>query len=89
MGRLAVPRVDLLGLAPRADRAVELADECCGGRVVAFLEGGYSLRHLPAANLAILEGLARLSSSFPEDPVGCDVPRGLRDVERAAVEAAR
>ncbi len=55
---------------------------------MAFLEGGYSLRHLPAANLAILEGLAKLPSSFPEDPVGCDIPRGLRDVEVAAVEAA-
>jgi acetoin utilization deacetylase AcuC-like enzyme len=70
------------------DRAVALADECCGGRVVAYLEGGYSLRHLPAANLAILEGLAGLPTSFPEDPVGCDIPRGLRDVERDAVEAA-
>ena len=42
----------------------------------------------PPRNLAILEGLAGLPSSFPEDPVGCDIPRGLRDVERAAVEAA-
>jgi acetoin utilization deacetylase AcuC-like enzyme len=70
------------------DRAVALADECCGGRLVAFLEGGYSLRHLPAANLAILEGLAGLPPTFPVDPVGCDVPDGLREVERAAVEAA-
>ena len=70
------------------DRAVALADECCGGRLVAYLEGGYSLRHLPAANLAILEGLAGLPPSFEVDPVGCDVPTGLRDIERAAVEAA-
>jgi acetoin utilization deacetylase AcuC-like enzyme len=76
------------GFREWTDRVVELADECCGGRVVAFLEGGYSLRHLPAANLAILEGLAGLPTSFPEDPVGCDLPRGLRDVEIAAVEAA-
>ena len=64
------------------------ADEYCGGRVVAFLEGGYWLRHLPAANLAILEGLAGLPTSFAKDPVGADVPRALREVERAAVEAA-
>ena len=70
------------------DRAVELAEDCCGGRLVAFLEGGYSLRHLPPANLAILEGLAGLPPTFPVDPVGCDVPDGLREIERAAVEAA-
>ncbi len=34
------------------------------------------------------KALAGLPSSFPEDPVGCDIPRGLRDVEIAAVEAA-
>jgi acetoin utilization deacetylase AcuC-like enzyme len=85
LGRMSVTTS---GFREWTDRAVELADECCGGRVVAFLEGGYSLRHLPAANLAILEGLAGLPPSFPEDPVGCDIPRGLRDVEIAAVEAA-
>ena len=85
LGRMSVTAS---GFREWTDRAVALADECCGGRVVAFLEGGYSLRHLPAANLAILEGLAGLPSSFPEDPVGCDIPRGLRDVESAAVEAA-
>ncbi len=85
LGRMSVTTS---GFREWTDRAVELADDCCGGRVVAFLEGGYSLRHLPAANLAILEGLAGLPTSFPEDPVGCDIPRGLRDVEIAAVEAA-
>ena len=85
LGRMAVT---VPGFREWTDRAMELADECCGGRLVAFLEGGYSLRHLPAANLAILEGLARLPATFPEDPVGADVPRELRDVEIAAVEAA-
>ena len=80
--------VTVPGFREWTDRAVALADECCGGRVVAFLEGGYSLRHLPAANLAILEGLAGLPTSFAKDPVGADVPRALREVERAAVEAA-
>jgi acetoin utilization deacetylase AcuC-like enzyme len=85
LGRMCVT---VPGFREWTDRAVALADEFCGGRVVAFLEGGYSLRHLPAANVAILEGLVGLPTSFPKDPVGCDVPRGLRDVERAAVEAA-
>jgi acetoin utilization deacetylase AcuC-like enzyme len=85
LGRMAVT---VPGFRAWAERAVALAQECCGGRLVAFLEGGYSLRHLPAANLAILEALAGRPPSFEGDPVGCDVPEGLRDVERAAVEAA-
>jgi acetoin utilization deacetylase AcuC-like enzyme len=85
LGRMSVT---VPGFREWTERAVALAEGCCGGRLVAFLEGGYSLRHLPAANLAILEALAGLPPSFAEDPVGCDVPEGLRDVERAAVEAA-
>ena len=76
------------GFRALTDRAVALAGELCGGRLVAALEGGYSLLHLPLANLAILEGLAGLPASFPDDPVGADAPRALRDVERAAVDAA-
>ena len=81
--------VTVPGFREWTERAVALAEECCGGRLVAFLEGGYSLRHLPAANLAILEALAGLPPSIEGDPVGCDVPEGLREVERAAVEARR
>jgi acetoin utilization deacetylase AcuC-like enzyme len=76
------------GFRALADRAVALAGELCGGRLVAMLEGGYSLLHLPLANLAILEGLAGVAASFPLDPVGVDVPHALRDVEWAAVAAA-
>ena len=71
--------VTVPGFRDWTERAVALAEECCGGRLVAFLEGGYSLRHLPAANLAILEALAGLPPSFEGDPVGCDVPEGLRE----------
>jgi acetoin utilization deacetylase AcuC-like enzyme len=76
------------GFRALADRAVALARELCGGRLVGALEGGYSLLHLPLANLAILEGLAGVAPSFTSDPVGVDAPAGLRDVERAAVAAA-
>jgi acetoin utilization deacetylase AcuC-like enzyme len=85
LGRMAVT---VPGFRAWTRRAVALAEACCGGRLVAYLEGGYSLRHLPAANLAILEELAGVAASFEGDPVGADVPVGLREVERAAVEAA-
>jgi acetoin utilization deacetylase AcuC-like enzyme len=76
------------GYRALTDRAVGLAEEVCGGRLVAMLEGGYSLLHLPYANLAILEGLAGLPPTFAVDPIGADVPRELRAVERDAVAAA-
>jgi acetoin utilization deacetylase AcuC-like enzyme len=76
------------GFRALADRAVTLAGELCGGRLVAALEGGYSLLHVPLANLAILEGLAGVAPSFASDPVGADVPAALRDAEREAVAAA-
>jgi acetoin utilization deacetylase AcuC-like enzyme len=72
----------------RSARALALADELCGGRLVAALEGGYSLQHLPLANLAILEGLLGIDPAFPEDPIGCDVPLDVREEVRAAVAAA-
>ena len=85
LGRMSIT---VPGFRALADRAVALAREACGGRLVAMLEGGYSLLHLPLANLAILEGLAGAAPSFAYDPVGVNVPRALRDVERAAVAAA-
>jgi acetoin utilization deacetylase AcuC-like enzyme len=85
LGRMAIT---VPGFRALADRAVALADEVCGGRLVAMLEGGYSLLHLPLANLAILEGLAGLPASFEHDPVGVDVSDALRDAERDAVAAA-
>ncbi len=85
LGRMAI---SVPGYRALTDRAVALAGELCGGRIVAALEGGYSLLHLPLANLAILEGLAGLPPAFAIDPIGADLPKGMRDVERAAVAAA-
>ena len=76
------------GYRALTDRALALAGELCGGRLVANLEGGYSLHHLPLANLAILEGLLGIPPRFEVDPIGCDVPETLRDEVRAAVDAA-
>jgi len=85
LGRMSIT---VPGYRALADRAAALAGELCEGRLVAMLEGGYSLLHLPLANLAILEGFAGVARSFTHDPVGVDVPIALRDAERAAVAAA-
>ena len=85
LGRMSVTVPGFRGLA---DRAVALARELCGGRLVAMLEGGYSLLYLPLATHAILEGFAGLPPTFAADPVGVDAPATLREVEWAAVAAA-
>jgi acetoin utilization deacetylase AcuC-like enzyme len=65
-----------------------LAEELCAGRLVAFQEGGYGLDHLPFCNLAVVEALAGLPPSWEEDPLELDVPEGVSDEVRRAVEAA-
>jgi acetoin utilization deacetylase AcuC-like enzyme len=67
LGRLSLT---VQGFRALADRALDLS----GGKLVAYLEGGYSLMHMPLCTLAIIEGLAGLPPTFDEDPVGCDVP---------------
>jgi acetoin utilization deacetylase AcuC-like enzyme len=82
LGRMAITTT---GYRALTDRVLALA----AGRPIVFnLEGGYSLFHLPLANLAILEGLLGIPPAFPEDPIGCDVPDTLRDDVLAAVAAA-
>jgi acetoin utilization deacetylase AcuC-like enzyme len=76
------------GFRALAAGAVRLADELCGGRLVLFLEGGYSPEHLPLCNVAIVEALARLPASFETDPLEPDVTPGISDAERAAIDAA-
>ncbi|WP_457591594.1 histone deacetylase family protein [Geoglobus sp.] len=50
-------------------RAVELASDLCGGRLVAILEGGYSVEQaLPYTNLAIISAMAGLDISHIREP---------------------
>ncbi len=50
-------------------RAVNLAEKLCNGRIVAILEGGYSVEHaLPYTNLAIISALADLDLDFIREP---------------------
>ncbi len=84
LGRMSVTSEGFRGLTRRA---LDVAAEVCEGRLMIALEGGYSLEELPFCNLAIAEELADLEPSFAEDPLELDVPRGLREFEREAVEA--
>ena len=64
------------GFRELTGRALALAAELCGGRLVVALEGGYSLEQLPFCNLAIAEALAGLEPAFAADPLELDVPAG-------------
>ncbi|MEZ5155177.1 MAG: class II histone deacetylase [Solirubrobacterales bacterium] len=84
LGRMSVTTEGFRGLT---GRALAMASELCDGRLVVALEGGYSLEQLPFCNLAIAERLAGLDPAFDEDPLELDIPRGLRDFERDAIDA--
>ncbi len=52
-------RVSREGFVDWGARLAKLADELCGGRLLATLEGGYDLAALPALVAAHLEALRR------------------------------
>jgi acetoin utilization deacetylase AcuC-like enzyme len=85
LGRMSVTTEGFRSLAAGAR---DLAAELCGGRVVAFQEGGYSVDHMPLCTLATVEALADLPPSWDGDPMELDVPTGVGDAARDAVEAA-
>ena len=85
LGRMSVTTE---GFRSLTDRALAQARALCEGRLVAALEGGYSLEHAPFCNLAVVEALAGLDPALSGDPIELDVPRRLREFERAAVAAA-
>jgi len=78
------------GFRDVANQVKSLAGRLCGGRVVASLEGGYSLDHLPPCNLAVVDALAGLAPSLESYPLELDVPTRLTDdVKNAAASARR
>ena len=57
------------GYAKMMKNAVRLSDELCEGRLVAVLEGGYSIeRALPYTNLGIIAAMVGLDISFIKEP---------------------
>ena len=59
-----------------------LADECCGGRIVAVVEGGYDLQALAGSLDAAIDALNGAPAPWPTS--GIVSPRG-----REAVSAAK
>ncbi len=78
---LGAMRVTEAGFAAMARRVKRLAAECCGGKVVAALEGGYDLQALAASGQAVLEEFGREA----DEPIGQagDGKRVIPIIERA------
>jgi acetoin utilization deacetylase AcuC-like enzyme len=91
MGRMAVSAA---GFGAMAELLGEIADEVCGGRVVACTEGGYSHVYTPFCVAAVLGGLMRRKPGALVDPFEGDAELRLSqappdDRLRTAVETAR
>ena len=74
-------RVSENGFIAMTRRMKRLAAECCGGRIVAALEGGYDLRALADSGRAVINELGREA----DEPIGgpSDAERAIPIIERA------
>ena len=75
-------RVTEAGFAAMARRVKRLAAECCGGKMVAALEGGYDLEAIAASGRAVIEEFGRDA----DEPIAPDHggDRVMPIIERAA-----
>ena len=80
---LAGMQVTTSGFARLALLLAELADEVCGGRVVAVTEGGYSLPALGGSLRALVGALGRPAASGSPAAVGDPAPRGDQAIAAA------
>lgn len=67
---LGAMRVTEEGFAAMARRVKRLAAECCAGKMVAALEGGYDLQALRASARAVLEEFGREADEPIHPPIG-------------------
>jgi acetoin utilization deacetylase AcuC-like enzyme len=81
---LASMEVTREGFASLASIARSLAEECCGGRIVLVLEGGYALSGLYEGTAAVLDALLAPACGAPATPA----PPGGSRLERALARAA-
>jgi acetoin utilization deacetylase AcuC-like enzyme len=69
----------------------DVADDLCGGRVVAVQEGGYSALHVPFCGLRVVEALCGRTTPV-EDPFAWidDLPgQSVTNDQRSAIDSAR
>jgi len=82
---LGMMRLSVSGYASLARRLVDLAGECCGGRLVITLEGGYNLEALALCVGATFSML--LGDKDVHDPLG--PARGSEEPVDAVIQAVR
>jgi acetoin utilization deacetylase AcuC-like enzyme len=74
------------------ERAMEIAAECCDGKLLAIHEGGYSEAYVPFCGLAVVEALTGVRTGV-DDPfleyLGAFPTAALADHQAAALERAR
>ncbi len=69
------------GFARLTALLADVADECCGGRIVAVTEGGYDLAGLAASLRVVTAVLAGERTLEQCDPPGGPVPRGRATID--------
>jgi acetoin utilization deacetylase AcuC-like enzyme len=84
---LAQMRVTEAGFAAMARRMKRLAAECCGGRMVAALEGGYELEAIAESGRAVIDEFGRDADEPIRPDDGGD--RVMPMIERAAQNVGR
>jgi acetoin utilization deacetylase AcuC-like enzyme len=81
---LASMRLSTEGFAALARHLRGVADDVCGGRIVAALEGGYDLDALGASVAGVLEVLAAPSARWDPDPLPTEASKRLVEIFREA-----
>jgi acetoin utilization deacetylase AcuC-like enzyme len=91
MDPLARQMVTASGFRALARRVLDVAAECCDGRVAMSHEGGYNPVYVPFCGLAVLEEMAGVRTiDDPFQPVVAGMAgHELKPAEAAVVEAAR
>jgi acetoin utilization deacetylase AcuC-like enzyme len=84
---LAQMQVTDAGFAAMARRVKRLAAECCGGKIVAALEGGYDLEAIAESGRAVIDEFGRDA----DEPIGDDGggDRVMPMIEQAAQNVGR
>jgi len=80
---LAQMNLSLAGFAAISARLVRAADDLCGGRIVAVLEGGYNLEGVSGGVVSLVAAMEGRAPSHPEVVAGVEAPEFLASAESA------